>query len=647
MNAGFPADLEEVRMERMDKGWFRALTLGAVAALALSACGGSTATSTAPPATQAPGATTQPSTAAATAGPKSGGTVYLLTQADQFDQIDPQRAYTGEDLAFFSATIYRSLTAFTYSPDNPTASKLSPDLATDLGTPTDGAKTWTFTLRDGVTFQDGSPITCADIKYGVSRTFATSVINQGPTYAIAYLDIPSVDGYIKDATGAAKKSSGSAYGGPYTSTLGLFSDNTLKTAIANDTAAFDKAITCSADGKTITFHLKLAVADFNYTVTLGFSPVPKAADTGESYGVAKPPVASGPYMVQSYTTGKGGKMILVRNPKWNQASDSYHHPYPDQWEVDFGIDPKVIDQRLIQSTGNDAFAMQYGAMQPENLATVFTDPKTVNPQFAGRADSSYDIYDRYLWVNVQKVSNLQIRQAMAVALDRSALRKNAGGDFYGDYADGSIKPNIGADYAPTGFWDTLLGQKIPDTGDPTYAKSLIAKSGVAAPTLTYSYPDTPVNAKAAAIVQASLQLAGFTVKLQPLPSGSYYSTVFDPAKSGDFGTGGWGPDWPNASTVIPPLFTQEGGWDLSQVDDAAFNAEVKAAQTETDRAKQSTLWQALNVETMKNVWVIPTFFPLAQGMMGSKLATETGPTGSLYRWGPYGSNPYGDFYVKQ
>ena len=617
-------------MDRMDKGWWRALTLGAVAALALGACGGSTATSAPSAASQAPGASTQPSTAPATvvatapatAGPKSGGTVYLLTQADQFDQIDPQRAYTGEDLAFFSATIYRSLEAYTYSADNPTASKLTPDLATDTGTPTDGAKTWSFTLRDGVAFQDGSPITCADIAYGTSRTFATDVINQGPTYAIQFLDIP------QDAKG------NSQYPGPYKAT-------------ADQQALYDKAVTCSPDGKTITFHLKQAVADFNYTVTLGFSPVPKAADTGESYGVAKPPMASGPYMVQSYTTGKGGKMILVRNPKWTQASDPYRHPYPDQWEVDFGLDAKVIDQRLIQSTGNDQFALQYGGMQPENLATVFTDPTTVNPQFAGRADSSYDIYDRYLWINVQKVSNLQIRQAMAVALDRSALRKNAGGDFYGDYGDGTIKPNIGQDYAPTGMWDTLLGQKIPDTGDPVYAKTLIAQSGVAAPTLTYNYPDTPVQGKAAAIVQASLQAAGFTVKLAPLPSGSYYSTVFDPKKAGDFGTGGWGPDWPNASTVIPPLFTQEGGWDLSQVDDAAFNAEVKAAQVETDRAKQATMWQALNVETMKNVWVIPTFFPLAQGMMGSKLGTGMGPNGGLYRWGPYGSNPYGDMFVKQ
>lgn len=605
------------------KRWRSAATIGVATMLVLSACGGST-TSTAPsnpPASTAPGTSTQPSAAASTTAGQTGGTIYILTQAEQFDQIDPQRAYTGEDLAFFSATIYRSLEAYTYSPDNPTASKLTPDLATDLGTPSNGAKTWTFTLRDGVTFQDGSPITCADVAYGASRTFATDVINQGPTYAIQFLDIPS------------KADGSSEYPGPYKATPA-------------QQALFDKAVTCSADGKTITFQLNRPVADFNYTTTLGFSPVPKAADTGESYGVAKPPVASGPYMVQSYQTGNGGKMILVRNPNWSQASDPYRHPYPDTWEVDFGIDPKVIDQRLIQSSGNDQYAISYAGMQPENLATVFSDPKTPLAPFAGRAVSAYDIYTRYLWINVKKVPNQLIREAMAVALDRSAMRKNLGGDFYGDYADGAVKPNIGQDYAPTGMWTTLLGQAIPDTGDPAYAKTLITQSGVAAPTLTYNYGDTPVRGKEAAIIQSSLQAAGFTVKLAPLPPGSYYSTVFDPAKAGDFGYGGWGADWPNASTVIPPLFTQKGGWDLSQVDDAAFNAKVEAAGAETDRAKQSTDWQALNVETMKNVWLIPTFFGLAQDLVGSKLATVAGPGGGLYLWGPYGSKPYGDMYIK-
>lgn len=603
-------------MARSDKSWLRALTIGVAATLVLGACGGS-ATSSPPPATTAPGTSAQPTTAPATEAPKTGGTIYILTSAEQFNRVDPQRAYTGEDLAFFGATWMRALTAYTYSPDDPTASKLTGDLATDTGTPSDGAKTWNFTLRDGVSFEDGSPITCADVAYGASRTFATDVISEGPTYAIAYLDIP------KDADGS------SSYKGPYTK-------------VGQD--LFDKAVTCSADGKTITFHLAQPVADFNYTVTLGFSPVPKAADTGESYD--KKPVSSGPYKIDTYTTGNGGKLILVRNPNWNAASDPYRHPNPDKWEVDFGIDPQVIDQRMLQSTGNDQYALQYGGMQPENLATVFSDPKTSLPAFAGRSVSAYDIYARYYWVNVNKVKNVKIRQAMAVALDRSALRKNAGGDFYGGYADGTIKPNIGQDYAPTNLWTTMLGKAIPDTGDPEFAKQLIAESGEAAPAITWDYPQTPVNDKAAAIVVQSLGLAGFKVTPNPIERGKYYSVVFDPEKAHEFGNAGWGADWPNASTVIPPLFTQEGGWDLSQVDDQAFNAKVKAAQAETDRAKQATMWQALNVETMQNMWVIPTFFGMQQNLMGSKLATLTGPNGGLYLWGPYGSNPYGDLYVK-
>ncbi len=62
-------------------------------------------------------------------------------------------------------------------------------MATDLGTPNEDATSWAFTLRDGVSFEDGTPVTCADVKYGVSRTFATDIITDGPSYAISYLDI--------------------------------------------------------------------------------------------------------------------------------------------------------------------------------------------------------------------------------------------------------------------------------------------------------------------------------------------------------------------------------------------------------------------------------------------------------------------------
>src|SRR6185369_1555116 len=228
--------------------------------------------------------------------------------------------------------VFRSLESYAPDADPKRGTTLQPDLATDLGRPSDGGRSWTFTLRDGVTFETGAPITCADVKYGVSRTFATDVINQGPTYIVADLDIPT------NADGSSR------YPGPYR-------------AKPAEQALFDQAVDCTPDGRTITFHLNRPIADFNDATSLGMSPVPKAADTGETYGVDVPPVSSGPYEITTYRTGTGGRMTLARNPHWNPASDPIRKAYPDNWEVDFWIDQKVIDQRLMAAAGKDAFAL--------------------------------------------------------------------------------------------------------------------------------------------------------------------------------------------------------------------------------------------------------------------------------------------------
>ena len=573
----------------------RAAVVVSVGALALAACGGGSSSSS----------------SSSGGSPTKGGTIYNLDHNEEYTNLDPQRVYTGEDLAFVGATLFRTLVAFKYSPDTKESTTLAPDMATDLGTPTDGAKTWAFTLRDGITFESGTPVTCADIKYGVSRTFATDVITGGPTYAIQFLDIPT------------NKDGSSAYAGPYKKT-------------GQD--LFDKAVTCSADGKTITFHLNKAVPDFNYATTLtAFSPVPQASDTGAKYD--DHPVASGPYKIQTYTKGKGGKLLLVRNDKWTQASDTYRTALPDQWETDFGLDNAVIDQRMIQNSGNDQMAITSTNVQPASLPVVFGDPK-----FAPRAINDLTIYADYLGIDTQKVSNEKIRQAIGVALNRDGMRTSQGGKYTGDFSDGVIPPSEGADYAPSGLWDTLLGQKVPDTGDPAFAKKLIAESGVAAPTLTYDYPNSAVHAKTAAIVQQSLEAAGFTVKLNPIESGQFYTVAFDPKKAHELmGELGWGQDWPNASTIIPQLFATSGGWNLSRYSNKEFDALSAAALVETDRAKQATDWQNLNKMAMQTMAVVPTWTSRFQRLSGSKIGGTYAPK----LWAPYSSWPYAVLYVKQ
>ena len=107
-----------------------------VTTVMLVACGG-TSPSTAPGAS-GPAATGGPVVTANPDEAKTGGTIYVLTQAEQWNHVDPQRAYTGEDLAFFGGTTMRALTAYKFSPDEKEGTSLVPDMATDLGTASNG-----------------------------------------------------------------------------------------------------------------------------------------------------------------------------------------------------------------------------------------------------------------------------------------------------------------------------------------------------------------------------------------------------------------------------------------------------------------------------------------------------------------------------
>ena len=107
---------------------------------------------------------------AASATPKSGGILQLMTHQTRLDAMDPVQIYTGRDISFETSYIVRTLTSFRHVADG-TSTQLTADIATNTGVPSNGAKDWSFTIRPGVTFDDGTPVTCADISYGASRYF--------------------------------------------------------------------------------------------------------------------------------------------------------------------------------------------------------------------------------------------------------------------------------------------------------------------------------------------------------------------------------------------------------------------------------------------------------------------------------------------
>ena len=549
-----------------------------------------------------------------------GGTITYLTNAESWTHADPNRNYTGQHIAWFGSYMHRTLTAYARAAGTE-GSSVVPDLATDTGRASNDNKTWEFTLRDGVTFEDGSAITCEDIKYGVSRTFATDVITDGPTYAISMLDIPKAE------------DGSSVYKGPYATAN-------------NDTAAYDKAVTCSEDNKTITFNLSRSVGDFNYTVTyLSFSPVPKAKDTGDQYDLA--PVSSGPYKIQKYKAKD--EMVLVRNENWSKDSDPIRQAYPDKVVVRFGLAEEVRDQLILSDSEKNAFSLD--AILPTNLPTVFDDGGKPKAEWAERALNVYDPYVRYAAFNVKKVPCLDIRRAVYFAKDAAGLLQLSGGAaFGGDPADGAIKPLMGLDYKKvTGLED------YKPAGNATAAKALMESAKKSCPTeyarvtdpkrgLVFDTADSETNKKGAAIwIDSMMKNAGIVMKFNFIEPGSYYAVVLDATKQSDLSAGGWAPDWANASTVIPELFTKEGGFPMSQNWDdpayAAFKKKSDAALAEPDRKKQGQMWAELNQYVVDQMWIVPGIFSKTQEMWGSGL-------GGIFFWEPQGAPSFGDIYIK-
>jgi peptide/nickel transport system substrate-binding protein len=203
-----------------------------------------------------------------------------------------------------------------------------------------------------------------------------------------------------------------------------------------------------------------------------------------------------------------------------------------------------------------------------------------------------------------------------------------------------------------------MGPGSPDfkpTGNPTKAKAYLAaaknKGGACLAEANRITSDgfTVDVAKSATLTDTipinteAFGRAGIKINFNQIEPGSYYSTVFNPAKQSDMSSGGWAADWANASTVIPELFTSAGGFNLTQNDAdpayAAFEAKVAQAMLTTNRAKQAVLWKALDKTAMSNFWIMPTRFGKSQIVWGSKV-------GGTFFWVPQGCLAFGKLYVK-
>lgn len=540
-------------MMRTKKG-ATTVALGAVVTLAVAACSSGSGTS---------GATASGSPAT------KGGTIYIINKGPH-NGLDPQASYVGADLEFANRVYARSLTTYTSGSDP----KLIPDLATDTGTMTNSGKTWAFTLIDTAKWQDGQKVTCDDVKYGISRTFATDVISNGPTYMLSFLDVPPA----ADST--------PSYKGPY----GKSSDASV--------VAFNKAITC--EGQKLTLHFSKAWADFNQaTASLAaFSPFRKDKDKGANslFDV----FSNGPYMLSgTFDANKGG--TWVRNPNWD-TTDKIRKAYPDKIVDIEGSTPEQTYQRLIADGGNDKNAITFGSAPASLLSQVVTGAAK------SRVSNPAAPYVDYLTPNYQSATmkNPAIRKAFAQATNRDAYITAEGGPqiMTPTYA---ICNQVLACYKKFNPFNT------PTSGDPVAAKKTLADAGITTPVnITVSYRKTDTQDKAFSALKQTWDQGGFNVTQDPI-SDKYYRTIASSAsKSKDVFWASWGADWPSGSTDIPPLFDSRinitatsSNQDYGYYANDAVNAAMDKAYTIADATEREKAWGAIDETINNEAGVVP------------------------------------------
>lgn len=539
----------------------------AVTALVAAACGSSSGSGS----SDTNGGSIHP--ANGTAG-TPGGTLYVPMTAD-FEHLDPARNYVFTSLNT-GRILYRTLTAFKARPGN-AGLQVAGDLATNVGTPSDGAKTWTFTLKDGLKYEDGSAITTKDIKYGIERAFDPD-LPEGPQYIQADLaHVPS------------------GYQGPKKSGKELPSSSIA-----------------TPDSKTIVFHLKKAVGDFSYLAAEPtFAPIPKAKDTGVRFD--NHVFSSGPYKIQTYNRGKN--MTLVRNTYWKRSTDTIRGAYPDKMAFTFGLDSQVIDQKLIADSGTDQSAIEYDTdVQPANVTQVLNTSAVKD-----RSDQGLTGITTYYAINTRKIKSLLVRQALNYAINRQTIRAAFGGSTGGEYATTLSAPNV------PGHEDLSSVYDAGTTGNPSKAKQLLAQAKQSNLKITLGVPDDPQQVQAGVALQQAYKLAGITVSIQQIPKAKYYDVIGNPSVEPDMVRATWGADWPSMSTVIPPIFDgrqirPQGNVNTSLTDVSSYDTEMDRISALTDQNEAAKEWAALEKTILaKAAPIVPGIYGAGIELHGSKV----------------------------
>ncbi|MGW4953225.1 ABC transporter substrate-binding protein [Streptomyces parvulus] len=515
---------------------------------------------------------------------KKGGELKFASAQDA-DSWDTTRGYYGF-MWNFSRYYSRQLVTNTPAPGEKGAG-VTPDLATNVAKVSDDGKTYTYTLRDGITWEDGKPITSKDVKYGIERVWAQDVLSGGPTYLKEVLDPED------------------KYQGPYkdksADKLGL------------------KAIE-TPDDKTIVFKLPQANSDFEEMLALtSASPVRQDKDTKSKYGLK--PFSSGPYKFQSYNPGKD--LTLVRNTEWKQESDPVRKAYPDKVTIKFFTNANELDQRLI--AGDYDVDLAQTGLSPQGRTTALKQHK-------GNVDNPVSGYIRYAVFpqSVKPFDNIHCRKAVLYGADHVSLQTarggpQAGGDIGTNMLPPAVPGSEGQKYDPYEMAGAnqkgnvaKAKEELKACGKPNGFKTTIAVRN-----------NKPVEVATAESLQASLKKIGITVDIDQFDGSQTAGIIGSPSNVLKKNYGiiimGWGPDFPSVQGYGLPLWSSDyilesGNNNYALIKDKEIDGLFDKYVTTLDDAGKADISKQINHKVMEGGYYLPFVFEKFINWRSSRLA---------------------------
>ena len=486
------------------------------------------------------------------AGAKKGGTL-TVSYSTVPSGMDPSSQFYQDSAAILKLT-NRALTSFALRDGK---SVLVPDLATDLGKASANGLDWTYTLKDGLKYEDGSPVKAEDVAYAIKRSFAQEELPGGPTYQ---------NDFFKG---------GDTYKGPYKS-----GDNFAGVSTPDD--------------KTVVIHLRKKFETLPYFVSFSqFSPIPKAKDTKQNY--SNHPIATGPYMFKSFT--QGTKLELVKNPNWDASTDPVRHQYLDGYTFNFGVDSVKTQQAILASNGPDATTLNWDQIDAQFVDQVTGAKKS---QFVNGPSSCTVAIN----LDTRKMP-LAVRKALAVAYPFDQVRKAAGlTSLSAPPAHTLIPPQV-----PGHLDYTLPGLSGTGKGDPAAAKKMLADAGKTGFELKFYYTnDDPIAQQINLVRKQALEAAGFKVNDMGVAGKERRSLIADPKAPTNMlqSPGGWCFDWPSGDAIFPPTVSstvmKAGGTGWGNLSDPKIDAEINRISA-LSIAEQGPEWGKFDK------WLMETYLP--------------------------------------